>query len=179
MYEKLLLEVRTKKDRIKMLKINVPGKIKFNQIGVVVKNLEKAIEFYSTNFGIGPFKIINPPMWEIIFRGKSKAIKARIAVTDHQDFGVQFELIEIPKDETVYSEFARTCGEGLHHLGFGVKDFERELTEWKKHGFKVIQRSKPGASSDWAYMDTNKVAGVIFELRKSTDVVKTYRKPNL
>jgi methylmalonyl-CoA/ethylmalonyl-CoA epimerase len=153
---------------IKMLKINVPGKIKFNQIGVVVKDLEKAIEFYSTNFGIGPFRIINPPYWEIILRGKPKIIQARIAVTDNKDFGIQFELIEVPKDETIYSEFARTCGEGLHHLGFGVEDVEKAVTEWKKHGFKVIQRSKPGSTSGWAYMDTNSVAGVIFELRKST-----------
>jgi catechol 2,3-dioxygenase-like lactoylglutathione lyase family enzyme len=153
-----------------MLKINVPGRIKFNQIGVVVKDLEKAIEFYSTNFGIGPFRIINPPNWEIILRGKPKTIHARIAVTDNKDFGVQFELIEVPEDETIYSEFARTCGEGLHHLGFGVENFEEEVTEWKKQGFKVIQRSKPGSSGSWAYMDTNKVAGIIFELRKSTSV---------
>ncbi|MCK5402736.1 VOC family protein [Candidatus Bathyarchaeota archaeon] len=155
-----------------MLKIMVPGGIKFNQIGVVVKDLEKAIDFYSTNFGIGPFRIINPRNWKIILRGKPKIIHARIAVTDDKNFGVQFELIEVPEEETIYSEFVRTCGEGLHHLGFGVDDFEGEVTKWKKHGFKVIQRSNPGGPGGWAYMDTNKVAGVIFELRKSTSVSK-------
>ena len=163
--------LQVKNDVIKMLKIEVSDGIKFNQIGVVVKDLEKAIDFYSTNFGIGPFRIINPRNWEIILRGKPKVIHARIAVTDNKNFGVQFELIEVPEDETIYSEFARTCGEGLHHLGF-VDDFEGEIKKWKKQGFKVIQRSKPDSSGGWAYMDTNKVAGVIFELRKSPRISK-------
>jgi predicted enzyme related to lactoylglutathione lyase len=163
---------QVKKDLTDMLKIQVPGGIKFNQIGVVVKDLEKAIDFYSTNFGIGPFRIINLRNWEIILRGKPKVIHARIAVTDNKNFGVQFELIEVPEDETIYSEFVRTCGEGLHHLVFDVDDFEGEIKKWKKQGFKVIQGSKPGGSGGWAYMDTNKVAGVIFELRKSPKTSK-------
>lgn len=149
------------------LRVNVPGRIGLNQIGVVVKDLEEAIDYYSTRFGIGPFEISDRRNWEIIVCGEPKVINARIAMTDYEALnGVQFELIEVPEEETIYTEFVRTRGEGLHHLGFGVVDFEVEVAEWERQGFRVIQRSKPGAPRSWAYMDTDRVAGVIFELRK-------------
>jgi 4-hydroxyphenylpyruvate dioxygenase-like putative hemolysin len=62
----------------------------------------------------------------------------------------------------VHLEFLRQHGEGIHHLGFRVEDFEAKLQQAKAMGFEVLQTGPFGRF--YAYLDTRRQGGIIFEL---------------
>ena len=140
-----------------MQQLQLPG---VGQIGVVVKDIDRAIAFYQSNFGLGPFDVMEigaPNVWD---RGEEKPIKARLAFADLG--GVQLELIQILEGDSFHLEFLREHGEGIHHLGFIVKDFKAKLEQAKAMGFEVLQTGPLGRF--YAYLDTRQPGGIIFEL---------------
>ena len=137
--------------------LQLPG---VGQIGVVVENVDRAIAFYQSTFGLGPFDVREmgaPNVWD---RGEEKPIKARLAFTTLGE--VQLELIQILEGDSFHLEFLREHGEGIHHLGFFVKDFQAKLEQAKAMGFKVLQTDPFGMA--YAYLDTRQPGGIIFEL---------------
>lgn len=131
------------------------------QVGVVVRDIDKAINFYTNTYGIGPFRIFNLDIPEATLHGKTVPMQIRVALSR---FGpVQLELVELPEGESIYHEFLETRGEGLHHLGFFVADIEKEIAKLERMGIGVLQGGKvPGMS--FAYMDTEGPGGFIIEL---------------
>jgi len=136
-----------------------------SQIGVVVEDLDRAVAFYQSVFGMGPFRIQEaeaPNVWD---RGKEKRIKARLAFADLGQ--VEIEFIHILEGDSVHLEFLREHGEGLHHLGFRVKDFQAKLEQAKAMGFEVLQTGPLGRF--YAYLDTRRHGGIIVELIEDID----------
>ena len=136
-----------------------------SQIGVVVKNVDQVVNFLQSTFGLGPFRIQQveaPNVWD---RGEEKHIKARLAFAMVGQ--VELELIQILEGESAHLEFLREHGEGLHHLGFRVKDFQTKLEQARAMGFKVLQTGPTGRL--YAYLDTRETGGVIIELIEDTE----------
>lgn len=132
-----------------------------SQIGIVVKNLEKTMNYYSTTFGLGPFKVMEVDVPNITYRGKKINLKGlKMAFADLKS--IELELIEVPKGENIYSEFFKKKGEGLHHIGFQVTDVDEMIAKFKSFGIGVIQGGG-GEAGSFAYMDTEKIGGVILE----------------
>ena len=132
-----------------------------HHVGIVVKGIEKASEYYMSTFGIGPFPIREAHMEGVLLRGRP--VSPRIKVGSAQSGDVQIELIQPVEGESVYAEFLSTHGEGLHHLGFIVSDFDAEMAKLTALGIKPIFTRK-SARNSFAYLDTDKVGGVIFEI---------------
>jgi methylmalonyl-CoA/ethylmalonyl-CoA epimerase len=135
------------------------------QIGVVVENLDRTIAFYESVFGLGPFETMEleaPNVWD---RGEEKHIKARLAFATMGQ--IELELIHILEGDSFHLEFLRKHGEGIHHLGFFVRDFEARLQQAKAAGFELLQTDPFGRF--YAYLDTRQYGGVIFELIASGD----------
>jgi methylmalonyl-CoA/ethylmalonyl-CoA epimerase len=139
---------------------------KFMHASLVVKDIEKTIKHFEA-LEVGPFPpfIGGPGM---PFSGKSVKGKKveydmdlRLAKSDLGGLG--FEIIQPLKGETVYSEFLAKHGEGLHHLAYGVEDFDLETADMKKRGFEVVQTGAIG-NSRWAYFNTDKIGGMLIEL---------------
>ena len=88
-----------------------------DQIGMVVRDLQKSIETYTKLFHWGPFEIFEHKYSELIYRGKPGNFRYRIA---YGKIGpsLELEFIENLEGESIYTEFLRTRGEGLHHFGF-------------------------------------------------------------
>ena len=130
------------------------------QIGVVVEDLDRTIAFYESAFGLGPFDIREvgaPNVWD---RGEEKPIKARLGFATIGPN--ELELIQILEGDSFHLEFLRKHGEGLHHLGFFVKDFGAKLEQAKAMGFEVLQMDP--FRQAYAYLDTRQCGGIIFEL---------------
>ena len=135
------------------------------QIGVVVADLDRTVAFYQSTFGLGPFRIQEaeaPNVWD---RGEEKRIKARLGFAMLGQ--VELELIHILEGDSVHLEFLREHGEGLHHLGFKVKDFQAKLKQAKAMGFELLQMGPFGRF--YAYLDTRRCGGVIVELIEDID----------
>jgi methylmalonyl-CoA/ethylmalonyl-CoA epimerase len=66
------------------------------QIGVVVKNLENAMEFYTKHFGLGPWRTtVSDHLPYAIVRGEKIPYTCKLAFTDIPP--LQLELIEVTK----------------------------------------------------------------------------------
>ncbi len=82
---------------------------------------------------------------------------------------MEFELIQPLEGESVLQDFLDTKGEGLHHLGIDVKNYDEVVRKISEEGFKPlleIETYNPSKEM-WAkagYFDTNKTGGVIMEL---------------
>jgi len=137
--------------------LQLPG---VGQIGVVVEDLDRTIAFYESTFGIGPWDIREvgaPNVWD---RGEEKFIKARLGFATVGQ--VEIELIQILEGDSMHLEFLREHGEGLHHVGFFVKDFAAKLEQAQAMGLQVLQKDPFGQA--YAYLDTRQPGGIIFEL---------------
>lgn len=132
-----------------------------DQVGIVVRDMDKATEYYSRVFGIGPFRVMDFLLPEGVMRGKKVSVKMKIAFASLG--ALQFELIEAPPGDNIYREFLESRGEGIHHIGFSVSDLDERLTELKKQGVGVLFSGKTERAS-FAYLDSGVVGGVIFEL---------------
>jgi len=74
------------------------------------------------------------------------------------------ELIELIDGKTIHEDFLKEKGEGLHHLGFEVKDLKKGMEIAKQHGLKITQSSMREDGFGFAYIDSDKIGGAIFEL---------------
>lgn len=132
------------------------------QVGVVVKDIDKTIEYLSS-LGIGPFKPLHrPPMVERKVRGKLADYKLKIALA--QLGQLELELIQPVEGECVQKEFLENKGEGIHHLGIYVDDLNKEVAELGKHGVKVIQSGRRATGDGFAYLGTSAIGGITIEL---------------
>jgi len=132
-----------------------------SQVGIVVKDIERAAEYYTSTFGIGPFTIIDVDMEGVILQGKPIRLKIKAAFA--QSGPLQIELIQPVEGENIYTEFLASKGEGLHHLAFQVDDLETMLAALAKKGIKPIFHHNYGFGA-FAYLNTDKIGGVMFEL---------------
>lgn len=125
-----------------------------DQIGIVVRDIDKVTESWSSMFGIGPWTIRE-------FSGtddQGRSSKVRLAFTYLGT--LQLELIQVVEGRMFHSDFLDTHGEGLHHLGFSVDDLEGEVSGLVAQGARVLSEG-PGT---YSYLDTGGPGGVIFEL---------------
>ncbi len=134
-------------------------------MGVIVRDMDKAIEHYSS-LGIGPFESLKK-LLPIEKKGLGKPIDPdnfRLKVRVTQMGPVQLELIQPVAGESLWKEFLETKGEGINHLGFFVDDLDKEVAKLVEKGFKVIHGEKFLGGGGYAYLDTGKVGGVLLEL---------------
>ncbi len=129
------------------------------QIGIVVKNVDRAIEYYSSTFGWGPFRVREVYLEGFTYR--NQPCDCRLKVAFIQSGQVQIELIEVLEGETPHTDFLREKGEGLQHLRFTVDDFAATAAELAKKGIEPVwHRGIPV----FAYLSTDNIGGVMFEL---------------
>jgi catechol 2,3-dioxygenase-like lactoylglutathione lyase family enzyme len=133
------------------------------QVGIVVKDIDGAMEYYSSTFGWGPFHVMQLPMKGAIYRGKPGDCILKLAFTHSGP--IEIELIQVLEGETPHTEFLRERGEGLQHLRFRVDDINDTLAELAKEGIEpVFQHSYPEIGISFAYLNTDKIGGVMIEL---------------
>ncbi len=135
-----------------------------NQVGVVVKDAEKAAEFLHQKLGIGPFAFLDLIEGKAIYKGKEAPYKNKIGLCNHN--GLIIELMQPYEGQTIHNDpdYLPPGGQGMHHLGFFVKDAEAKAAEWEKEGAKVLQRSYPAPGALTIYLDTLEYSGILVEL---------------
>lgn len=135
-----------------------------NQVGIVVHDLEKSMKEYQEAMGIGPFDMLDLTSENSAIQGAVSPYHVRIALARNTT-PVQVELIQVLKGETVHSKFLREKGEGIHHVGMLIEGgIEEKIAGLKERGIGVLQRGEVFGRSHFAYMDTVKTSGVIWEL---------------
>ncbi len=134
-----------------------------DQVGIVVTDLDKSVEYYADTFGWGPFQVSEVDLKGCVYRGKPTDCRLKMAQT--QSGPIEIELIQVLEGESPHSEFLREKGQGLHHIRFTVTHLDEVLTEWAKAGIEPVwQHSVPKAGVSWAYVNTDHAGGIMAEL---------------
>jgi len=138
------------------------------QIGIVVRNLDRATHLLTSLFGIGPFCFIEWPNRagsKYFYRGQEEHIKIRLAFA--QVGALELELIQpLEGERNAYREFLDRRGGGIHHVLFEVDDMDQAVRSLSENGVEVLQAGtgiRPGTR--WALMDTEDLVGFFLELR--------------
>ncbi|MDR3557797.1 MAG: VOC family protein [Syntrophobacteraceae bacterium] len=116
-----------------------------NQIAIVVKDLESVAQNYWNILGIGPWAVFNweaPLVYERKYRGEAAWAREKIALAQVGD--VQLELVQPVDGPSIYADWIKGHGEGLHHMNFLVDDVDRTAEILEKEGFKSLQSGKFG-----------------------------------
>jgi methylmalonyl-CoA/ethylmalonyl-CoA epimerase len=138
-------------------------KLKFDHIAIVVKDIEKAVAFYSKAFGLKFDEIAEhalPP--DVITRGKPTPFTMK--VTFAKMGPIRLEMVQVVEGECLYTEFLKKHGEGVHHLGFEVADLDKEVANAEAQGLEMICHLKMLGIMAFAHFDPGKANGVRLEL---------------
>jgi len=124
-----------------------------DHIGVAVKDLKKALEFWEKTLGI--------PCVGVEEVAEQKVRTAFLPVKD-----TEIELLEPTADDSPVAKFIEKRGEGIHHIALRVENLEEALEELKARGVQLIDE-KPrygagGARS--AFVHPKATGGVLLEL---------------
>jgi methylmalonyl-CoA/ethylmalonyl-CoA epimerase len=142
------------------------GKVKLppvDQIGIVVNDMDEAIEYYSSVFGLGPFSVIEFDIEDFTYRGQKGNCRMKLGFAESGS--IEIELVQIVEGETPHTEFLRAKGEGVQHLRFHVDDLDGTLDELAKKGIEpVLYKHYKDYGIKFAFINSDKIGGITFEL---------------
>jgi catechol 2,3-dioxygenase-like lactoylglutathione lyase family enzyme len=143
---------------------------KFVQIGVVVADLDKSTRALTDIFGIGPFHIVDwPPEGradlERFYHGQPGDFTARMAFTELGS--IELELIQPVSGQSIWADFLRDSGGGIHHIRFNVDELEPVQEYLAGQGILSAQHGsgiRPGTM--WMNFNSMEKVGFIIEVMK-------------
>lgn len=135
---------------------------RFIQIGIVVKNVDETIKYFQQMFGFKDFEVRYVDYPTATYYGKVAGYKGKRGFFYLGP--IQIELVELVSGKTIHEDFLKTKGEGLNHLGFQVDNLEEAKKNAERAGLHVIQSFTRPDKTGFAYIDSDKVGGVIFEM---------------
>jgi methylmalonyl-CoA/ethylmalonyl-CoA epimerase len=124
------------------------------QVSWAVNDIDRVVESWSKLYGFGP--------WTFTENGgvdaKGRPWKIRMAFAYVGP--LQIELVQCIEGRIFQSRFLDTWGEGVHHIGWYVRDVDKTVAGLAAQGVKVFVHD-PGR---FAYLDAGGAGGAIFEL---------------
>lgn len=130
------------------------GMEKVTEVGIVVSNLDKATRLYTDILGA-----------KVIETGIVDEYHMRYSMCRIGD--IDFELMEPTSDTGPIGKFLKNHGEGLHHIGFKVKNIGDSLKEMKEKNIQLIDenpRTDLHPNFKLAFVHPKSFHGVMFEL---------------
>ncbi len=80
------------------------------QIGIVVRDVDRAVEFFGSVFGWGPFRVREGEQKGFTYDGRTGDCRLRMAFARSGD--VEIELIQVLEGETPHSDFPQAPRRG-------------------------------------------------------------------
>ena len=117
------------------------------QVAIVVKSVDDTVRTYADEYGMGPWQIWefnDETVSDMIIRDEKKNYAMRIAAMNIGN--VEWEIIEPLDDKSIYAEFLREHGEGLHHVAFKAENFEESMKFFRDKGM-IVEQGGTGAGS--------------------------------
>jgi methylmalonyl-CoA/ethylmalonyl-CoA epimerase len=124
-----------------------------HHIGIAVRDLDAAIEFYGATFGV-----------EFTYRHTVEEQGVEEAMGRVGESWIQ--LLRPLGPDTPVGKFIERKGEGVHHVGYAVDDVEKALRELEAQGITLIDEHPRTGSMDAsiAFLHPKSVGGVLTEL---------------
>lgn len=122
-------------------------------IGIAVKDLFNAINFYEKILGLKCYNI------EVVVDQKVRTAFFKVGAT-------KIELLESTDPDGPISKFIESRGEGIHHIAFAVNNIEKYLNHAKENGIRLIDPvPRKGAEGlDIAFIHPKSTGGILIEI---------------
>jgi glyoxalase/bleomycin resistance protein/dioxygenase superfamily protein len=148
------------------------------QVGFVSKEISRILDSYINIYNIGPWYLLKfcpENVGSMRVYGKKQEYAMNVAACPIGD--VRFEYIE-PLTESIFSDFYNIYKDDIiHHLKFGVKDYEKTLNYFKKKNIDLIQvghQLGDTGKNIFNFFDTKRELGFVTEI---VNVTKGFIKP--
>jgi len=137
---------------------------KICQIGVIVKDIEQKVKHWA--------QVLDSPVPDIhtiegyektgaVYKGNPTSARARQAIFNLGDISI--ELLEPTSGPSAWDDFAKTNGQGIHHIAFVVENTDKELEVCRRENMNVLQQGH-WPTGRYTYIDTFKKLGAAIEL---------------
>lgn len=140
------------------------GDKKVMQVGLIVEDIQAAVQAWSHVLGVEPPSIVTTDPLEIArteYQGKPSPAQARLAFFDLGQ--VALELIQPIGEPSTWNDQLVAHGSSLHHIAFTIKGMDKQIGELAEHGLQLIQRGEY-TGGRYAYLDGQKKFGAVIEL---------------
>lgn len=124
-----------------------------DHIGVAVRSIDQALEFYRDTLGV------EPAHRTVVAHEK---VEAAMLPTGES----RIELLQPTTDDSVIARFIERRGEGMHHLALQVDDVEAAAEAVRQSGRRlVVDRVQIGAEGyKYVFVHPSETGGVLLEL---------------
>jgi len=130
---------------------------KIHHIGIAVRSLDEALEFYRDTFGL------HLHAQDTI---EDQAVKAALLTIGQSEI----ELLEPTRPDSAVGRFLERKGEGLHHICFQTPDVDGELEALKQKGVELVdQHPRRGIAGLICFLHPKASKGVLVELATPID----------
>ncbi|MBU3917056.1 methylmalonyl-CoA epimerase [bacterium] len=101
---------------------------KIDHIGIAVKSLDEAIEFYEKTFGLK-------------CEGMEEVASQKVKTAFFAIGEVHLELLEPTSPDSPIAKFLESKGPGVHHIAYATDDVQEQLNQASSAGCKLINES--------------------------------------
>jgi glyoxalase/bleomycin resistance protein/dioxygenase superfamily protein len=135
------------------------------QIGIVVRDLEAAIQRYVEDHGIGPWERVEFHAGEAeALHEHGRPVERSWRLATAMVGSVQWELIEPLDEESDYARFLAEKGGGVHHIAVRPTNYDQALADVANKGHQPVLSGVFGPGIRVAYLPTEDDLGVILEI---------------
>lgn len=129
--------------------------LSIDHIGIAVKNINQALDFYRRGLGLELGGIEEIPERNL------KAGFINVGAT-------KIELLESTSDDSAIAKYIAKKGEGIHHICLLVDDIAEALEHFKAEGFELIDSQPRGGAegSKVAFIHPKAAGGALIELKQ-------------
>ena len=166
--------------------INVMALSPLYHVGAVVKDVDQTTRLLSSIWGLGPWQSVEETLekdWLEIISGEPcrlREARAKLGPT-------MFELIQPLEGRSIWAEFIRTRGEGIHHIAFSVSNWEGMASKLQQSGGRMVAGGieagmhsgyfKIESGARWGYFETDP-GGIIVEFAEQLEDKPLFSLPN-
>jgi methylmalonyl-CoA/ethylmalonyl-CoA epimerase len=127
--------------------------VAIDHIGIAVTDIDEAVAFYATTFGVAEWEHIELP---------ERAM--RVAVARYGESAI--ELIAPTSADAAFAKYLVEKGPGMHHIAYRVTDISASLADLKAQGLRLIDDvPRPGLHGTLvAFIHPKATMGTLIEL---------------
>ena len=129
------------------------SKPSIHHIGVAVRSLREALDFYEQALGLEKKAVVDVP-----------AEKVRVAMLSAGE--PRIELLEATSPDSAVARFIAKRGEGMHHIALRVPDLAKAVEQLKARGAKLVTAEIQTGAEGYRYVFVHpkSAGGVLLEL---------------
>ncbi len=136
------------------------------QLGIVVKDVEKAANTFCDLFGLSlkNVQFVDTSEYQAPIQYKGKTVRAGMKIAMLTAANIEFEFIQhVSGDVNSQKDYFNQCGAGIQHICILTDNYDNVVEEMQILGAEVLVDGGDG-NIGYKYMDMRDSMGLVFEV---------------